>query len=403
MRLPLTIFLLLGLLHVSTKLTAQCDRARDSLVLVDFYLSTTGSDWDNQWDLHAPLDEWYGVQLSAEGCITCLDLDGNPDCVDSSMGGNNLIGPIPNSIGDLSELMVLSLSENKLNGALPAGLGNLSKLNRLRLDNNNLSGCIPAALSALCSILEFRLDANGQLPWEGDTSNFCNGTNQIGASCNDGNSMTSGEFVSSCCNCTINPDCDNDISSPDLSGLAVIPNMEFSPNYLINEQAVLDEFFSGTRSFVLEAQDNCSQQLSDFVVIVGDQFYSMNCGDLNFIEWQISDGCGNAGVNSATGGADLYRIEWTIGVPTAETYEYSVCIEDFDGTNSPMGWDPVLGGDDPNNDGIYWLGNFEVTLDQVDLWSSRGDGYNCMSWEFIDPSSTCSVTQELCIQIVGRL
>ena len=45
-----------------------------------------------------------------------------------SLSGNSLSGPIPSSIGNLSELQILLLGGTKLNGTIPKSLGLLSNL-----------------------------------------------------------------------------------------------------------------------------------------------------------------------------------------------------------------------------------------------------------------------------------
>ncbi len=81
-----------------------------------------------------------------------------------------------------------------------------------------------------------------------------------------------------------------------------------------------------------------------------------------------------------------------------ETYEHVVCVEELDG---PLGWDPRLSADDPNGDGIAWLGDFLVTEDAVRSWTDRGDGYYCNEYDFQDAICDCRIAQQLCIDIVG--
>lgn len=140
-------------------------RTKDSLALVDLYLATDGPNWHNTWDLNQPIDTWYGVELNENGCVVCLDLDGEWNCGynQNSSNGNRLIGTLPDL--QLPNLRFLSLTFNyELTGPLPdfsdmpmlefLGLGdgellgpipdfNLPNLKYLSLGGNNLTGSVP--------------------------------------------------------------------------------------------------------------------------------------------------------------------------------------------------------------------------------------------------------------------
>ncbi len=103
----------------------------DSLALVALYNSTDGSNWYNAWDLDTPVADWYGVTV-ADGRVTGLDLF-----------NNNLSGPIPTEIGDLTGLTYLSLTDNPLTGSIPDWVGTLTQLTRFYLWDHQLSGGIP--------------------------------------------------------------------------------------------------------------------------------------------------------------------------------------------------------------------------------------------------------------------
>ena len=69
--------------------TNNC-RAADSLVLVDFHRFSFGDNWTIPWDLTQPMDTWYGVALNANGCVECIDMDGQEGCGISVSFGNGL-------------------------------------------------------------------------------------------------------------------------------------------------------------------------------------------------------------------------------------------------------------------------------------------------------------------------
>lgn len=79
----------------------------------------------------------------------------------------SLQGPIPASIGNLTSLQRLVLSQNSLQGALPAELGNLKSLLQLDLSHNNFTGEVPSSFGNLDSLVNLDLRWNafrGQLP-----------------------------------------------------------------------------------------------------------------------------------------------------------------------------------------------------------------------------------------------
>ncbi len=76
----------------------------------------------------------------------------------SNMG---LSGPIPQSIGDLTELTHLGLKNNNLTGEMPESIGNLTNLTQLNLADNAISGIIPDTIGNLISLRHLVLSNNG--------------------------------------------------------------------------------------------------------------------------------------------------------------------------------------------------------------------------------------------------
>ena len=61
---------------------------------------------------------------------------------------NDLTGPVPPELGNLTTLEELWLDGNKLSGPVPAELGQLVNLQELNLEDNELSGSIPPAATS---------------------------------------------------------------------------------------------------------------------------------------------------------------------------------------------------------------------------------------------------------------
>ena len=145
--------------HVGvSEITVNAVPDRDELV--EFHEATGGPNWhnDTDWLSHAPLDDWHGVDTVMDDRVTGLKLP-----------SNNLSGPIPTVLGDLTGLEVLDLSRNGLTGEIPAALESLTALTTLDLSGNGLTGEIPSALGDLTALTTLDLSTNdldGRIPSE---------------------------------------------------------------------------------------------------------------------------------------------------------------------------------------------------------------------------------------------
>ena len=124
----------------SNGLVADCETL---LALKDQLLGDT----TRNWSVNTGIFFWSGVGVS-NGRVTHLTL---------SSGMN---GTLPSSLGNLTELKVLSLGRNQLTGTIPSSLGRLTKLEVLSLHHNRLTGSIPSSLGRLTNLEKLLLNHN---------------------------------------------------------------------------------------------------------------------------------------------------------------------------------------------------------------------------------------------------
>ena len=150
--------------------------------LVALYQSTTGDNWSNHdgWLVTTTPCSWYGVSCT-NAHVTTL-----------SLSQNQLVGSLPDSVGNLSNLTFLALNNNQLSGSLTQNIGNLFSLTALYLQNNQLSGPLPSSIGDLSNLVDINLTANqlsGSIPDTiGNLSNLTGlhlGDNQLSGSIPD--------------------------------------------------------------------------------------------------------------------------------------------------------------------------------------------------------------------------
>jgi Leucine-rich repeat (LRR) protein len=134
---------------------AECD------ALVDLFEATNGSGWTAD-------DGWAAINSSGptNPCTWRFVGCTNGRISGIGLGGNNLVGTIPDSLAALTELEVLNLSRNQLTGPVPAGLSDLTRLRVVELYRNQLDGNFPtvAALTGLTLLEIFDNEFTGPLP-----------------------------------------------------------------------------------------------------------------------------------------------------------------------------------------------------------------------------------------------
>jgi hypothetical protein len=129
----------------------ELQRRKETAALVDFYHTSHGVKWKvkKNWCTPHPLRDWLGVSVNKFDFIIKL-----------VMPSNNLLGSIPDSIDQLTNLRELDLRYNQLTGSIPASICNLEKLTHLHLHCNRLLGPIPENIGQLKSLAVLDLRSN---------------------------------------------------------------------------------------------------------------------------------------------------------------------------------------------------------------------------------------------------
>ncbi|PPD71105.1 hypothetical protein GOBAR_DD32016 [Gossypium barbadense] len=83
------------------------------------------------------------------------------------LSNNQILGPIPTTLGNLTNLKMLNLFKNQIKGPIPYEIGNMKNLVALDLSKNRLNGLIHSSISYLSRLRYLYLDLNfleGPLP-----------------------------------------------------------------------------------------------------------------------------------------------------------------------------------------------------------------------------------------------
>ena len=124
--------------------------AGDTVALMALYNSLGGDDWseNTSWGTATPLMTWGRVITDSDGRVTSLEL-----------GNNNLVGTLPDELGDLTALTTLYLWGNDLSGPIP-DLSGLTALTTLDLGQNELTGPVPTWLGTLTNMVALYMWGN---------------------------------------------------------------------------------------------------------------------------------------------------------------------------------------------------------------------------------------------------
>ncbi|WJZ95570.1 hypothetical protein VitviT2T_014332 [Vitis vinifera] len=103
-----------------------------------------------------------------EGLETCSSKSPLPNLTELSLYYNQLMGKLPNWLGELKNLRALYLSSNKFEGPIPTSLWTLQHLEYLYLSRNELNGSLPDSIGQLSQLQGLGVSSNhmsGSLPY----------------------------------------------------------------------------------------------------------------------------------------------------------------------------------------------------------------------------------------------
>ena len=108
----------------------QLEKERDALIAI--YKALGGDNWTNtdNWCSDKPFEQWYGVTTDASGSVISLQLH-----------NNNLVGSLPDELGDLRSIESISVINNSIT-SLP-DLSSCVDLVDLSFSGNGMTGDFP--------------------------------------------------------------------------------------------------------------------------------------------------------------------------------------------------------------------------------------------------------------------
>ena len=149
------------------------------------YNNTNGENWlknDGWMGPQSTECSWYGVVCEDNTHVNKLllplnelsgplpqELGNLTELIELDLHGNKLIGALPGHIGNIKALDIINLSHNELSGELPSEWGNIEGLLELIINNNRLSGSIPSTIKDIKYLQTIHLESNhfsGKIPEE---------------------------------------------------------------------------------------------------------------------------------------------------------------------------------------------------------------------------------------------
>ncbi|XXG47561.1 hypothetical protein AAC387_Pa02g2188 [Persea americana] len=143
-------FLLFVVLSFFLSARVDSEPTQDKQALLAFF-NQTRHEYRLQWNSSDSACNWVGVQCDPN----------NSSVYSLRLPGTGLVGQIPaGTLGQLTQLRILSLRSNRLSGSLPSDFSNLKLLRSLYLQDNLFSGEFPSSLTQLTRLNRLDLSFN---------------------------------------------------------------------------------------------------------------------------------------------------------------------------------------------------------------------------------------------------
>ncbi|KAL9316143.1 hypothetical protein ACSQ67_017144 [Phaseolus vulgaris] len=115
------------------------------------------------------------AKFGLKGTLLNLSFSSFPKLMRLCLSYNNLNGPIPREIGNMSKISELKMDRNHFSDSIPQEIGALHNLEYLFLRENQLSGSIPSTIGVLKNLVTLDLSSNnlsGTIPSVGNLTNL---------------------------------------------------------------------------------------------------------------------------------------------------------------------------------------------------------------------------------------
>ncbi len=151
--------------------------AKERKILEEFYRVANGASWMDKggWmQADVPVADWFGIKVFDDGRVKEINLSYNnlsgkisPEICKlkklkklTIQGADFKDSPIPDNIGDLSDLTELVLKFSSLSGTIPKSIKNIKNLENLDLATNLLTGDLPEEIGEITNLKRLELTRN---------------------------------------------------------------------------------------------------------------------------------------------------------------------------------------------------------------------------------------------------